>query len=215
MLQHSDAIHELVTALAHAQGVMEGATKDAANPFFKSKYADLASVWDACRGPLAAHGLAVVQVPSMATTDAGPVVTVETLLAHSSGQWVRGAVSAAPKDDSPQAIGSVITYLRRYALQSIVGVAPEDDDAETGQGRGSARMKAVPVASAPAGYDGWLLDLLATADEGTAALQSAWKASPAELRGHLTTTENGRWESIKAKAAKVTTAAKAAVRVSA
>ncbi len=137
----SDEIHELAAALSLAQGDMEGAKKDAANPFFKSKYADIASVWEACRGPLSKHGLAVIQSPRVD----GVHVYLDTLLTHSSGQWMRGTVSATAKDDGPQALGSVITYLRRYALQSFVGVAAEDDDAEAAQGRPVHRPEPVPV----------------------------------------------------------------------
>ncbi len=133
-MQTSDAINEIATALAKAQGQMTGALKDAANPFFKSKYADLASVWDACRKPLTDNGLAIVQSPSAD----GMRVSVDTLLTHTSGQWMRGTVSVTAKEDSPQAIGSCITYLRRYALQSFAGVAPEDDDAEAAEGRSKA-----------------------------------------------------------------------------
>jgi NAD-specific glutamate dehydrogenase len=118
-------------ALAKAQGDIESAQKDSANPFFKSKYADLASVWDACRAPLAKNGLAVIQFPRAD----GNVVTVETRLVHSSGQWIEGELTAVAKDDGPQSIGSIVTYLRRYSLQSIVGVAPEDDDGNAAQGQ--------------------------------------------------------------------------------
>lgn len=127
----SEQINEIAAALSKAQGVMEGAAKDAANPFFKSKYADLASVWEACRKALTSNGLCVVQTP---TAD-GPKVSVETMLAHTSGQWIKDILTAEAKDASPQAVGSTITYLRRYALQSIAGVAPEDDDGEAAQGR--------------------------------------------------------------------------------
>jgi len=137
----SEQIQELAAALSKAQGEMAGAKKDAANPFFKSKYADLASVWEACRGPLSKHGLAVLQSPHVD----GVRVELDTLLTHASGQWIRGTVSATAKDDSPQALGSAITYLRRYALQSFVGVAPEDDDAEAAQGRQTFRPEPVPV----------------------------------------------------------------------
>lgn len=137
----SDQIHEIAAALAKAQGQMEGAVKDAANPFFKSKYADLASVWDACRKPLTDNGLAVVQSPSAD----GLRVSVDTLLTHTSGQWMRGTVSVTAKEDSPQAVGSCITYLRRYALQSFAGVAPEDDDAEAAEGRSRTQSRAYVV----------------------------------------------------------------------
>ena len=124
-------IGELAGALAKAQGKITGALKDSANPFFKSKYADLASVWDACREHLSANGLAVIQ-----TTDADEHgITVVTTLAHSSGQWIRGRLTMHPKDGSPQAYGSCLTYARRYALAAIVGVAQVDDDANAASGK--------------------------------------------------------------------------------
>lgn len=125
----SEQIGELAAALAKAQGEMGGAKKDAANPFFKSKYADLASVWEACRAALSKNGLCVVQAPSAD----GPKVSVETMLAHTSGQWIKDTLTVQAKDDGPQAVGSAITYLRRYAMQGMTGVAPEDDDGNEAQ----------------------------------------------------------------------------------
>jgi len=195
-MTHSETINEIAAAIAKAQGQIKGASKDANNPFFKSKYADLASVWDACRGALSANGLAVIQSPSAIGTS----VSVDTLLTHSSGQWIAGTVSVTGKEDTPQAIGSAITYLRRYALQSFVGVAPEDDDANAASAK-SHTVKAAPVA--PKGYVDWLSDLNAVADEGINALQAAWKKSKAEYRAHLTETDTAGWDSIKARAAQV------------
>jgi hypothetical protein len=134
IIAHSDQLDQLATALAKAQAEIVGAKKDSANPFFKSDYADLASVWMACRKPLTANGLAVVQMPIM---EAG-AVAVSTLLLHASGQWVRSTLHANPKDLGPQAVGSVITYLRRYALASMAGVPQIDDDAEAGEARPAA-----------------------------------------------------------------------------
>ena len=148
-METSQAINELAAALAHAQGEMENAVRDSSNPFFKSKYADLASVREACRVPFAKHGLSVVQSPS----SDGSCVSVETLLLHVSGQWIRGTASARAKDDQPQSIGSAITYLRRYALQSFAGVAPEDDDGEAAtsrNGNGQPATDGVIPYSAPA-----------------------------------------------------------------
>lgn len=119
-------IGALALALSKAQAELKPAVKDSTNPFFKSKYADLASVWDAAREVLAKNELAVVQTNEM---DATRVVVVTTLI-HSSGQWVRGLLAMKPVKDDPQGVGSCITYARRYALASIVGVSPEDDDAE-------------------------------------------------------------------------------------
>lgn len=124
----SEQINELAAALSKAQGEMKGATKDSSNPFFKSKYADLASVWEAFRDPFAKNGLSLVQSPRFQDG----LVFVESLLLHTSGQWISGEVSAQPKDHAPQAVGSTITYLRRYAAQSIAGVCPEDDDGNAG-----------------------------------------------------------------------------------
>lgn len=143
-MEQSDAINELAAALATAQGQMTGALKDSANPYFKSKYADLASCWDACRKPLSENGLAVIQTTS--ETNGG--TNVVTTLAHSSGQWIRGSLPVKIKDDSPQAQGSGLTYARRYALASMVGIAQIDDDAEAAQGRKILPQKSAEVLTA-------------------------------------------------------------------
>lgn len=128
----SETIGALAAALSKAQADITGALKDSNNPFFKSKYADLASCWDACRKQLAANNLAVIQ-----TTEWNPNgIMLMTTLVHESGQWIRGELPIRAKDDSPQAQGSGITYARRYALAAIVGLAQIDDDAEAAQGRG-------------------------------------------------------------------------------
>lgn len=138
-MQRSDSIANLATGLAAAQAAIRGAAKDKANPFFKSKYADLASIWEACRGPLTANGLSVVQLPTM--TDAQ--VSVETMLLHKSGEFLSAVLTAPLKEHTPQAIGSVITYLRRYSLAAMAGVAPdEDDDAEGAMGRNGHKQEA-------------------------------------------------------------------------
>jgi hypothetical protein len=131
MSEQSEQIGELAAALAIAQGKITGALKDSANPFFKSKYADLASVWDACRGPLSDNGIAVIQMTE--SDDSG--VFVVTTLAHKSGQWIRSRLRLTPKDTTPQAMGSAITYGRRYGLAAAVGVAQVDDDANAASGR--------------------------------------------------------------------------------
>ena len=129
----SDDIGELAAALAKAQSEMTAAIRTEENPYFKSRYADLASVWDAIREPLTKNGLAVIQTMGEASDG---YIKVITTLAHSSGQWIRGTLTMRPKKtDDPQAIGSLITYARRYALAAIAGVAPDDDDAETAMGR--------------------------------------------------------------------------------
>ena len=121
----------LFGALAKAQAEIEGAEKGKVNPAFRSKYADLSSVWDACRAPLSKNGLCVIQQPFTRGNHAG----LRTMLAHSSGQWVACVATTTPKDSGPQALGSCLTYLRRYGRSAFVGVCPEDDDGEKAEGR--------------------------------------------------------------------------------
>lgn len=123
-MEKSEQINELAIALSKAQGVIIPASKDADNPFFRSKYADLASVWEVARKPLADNGLSVIQLPSAE----GNIVHLQTILLHSSGQFISSILTMVAKDASPQAIGSCLTYERRYALSSIVGIASEIDD---------------------------------------------------------------------------------------
>jgi hypothetical protein len=141
---HSENINELAAALSKAQGMMSGARKDSENPFFKSRYADLESVWEACRLPLATHGLAVIQTVS--SDDSGLFVT--TMLTHSSGQWIKDILRLNPKDGTPQAMGSCISYGRRYSLAAVVGVYQTDDDAEAAQGRAATRTADTKKANA-------------------------------------------------------------------
>lgn len=127
----SDAINELAAALSKAQGEITHATRDSTNPYFNSRYADLASVWEACRGPLSRNGLAIIQSPSFNVGH----VTVETTILHSSGQWQSSELTMVPVKSDPQGIGSAITYIRRYSLAAVVGVAPDDDDGNAASGK--------------------------------------------------------------------------------
>lgn len=117
-------IGKLALALSKAQGMLKGAAKDSENPHFRSKYADLASVWDACREALSKNEIAIIQPLS-----GGPdTITITTILVHSSGESVYSALTLRPTKPDPQGIGSAATYGRRYGLAAMVGVAPEDDD---------------------------------------------------------------------------------------
>lgn len=196
----SGSIGKLADALAKAQGEMEGALKDSTNPHFKSKYADLAAVRDACR-PLSKHGLAVLQ-PTKAD---GARVTVTTMLVHSSGEWIAEDLTLTAGQATPQAVGSAITYGRRYGLAAMVGIAPEDDDGEAAEGRGNgpARQQAPAPqrpAAVPQGFGEWWADIQAVADEGKAALEAAWKKSSPEHRRYVTEHHKEQWERVKARA---------------
>jgi len=201
VVRRSESIAQLATALALAQGEIGGAAKSKVNPHFKSSYADLAEVSDACRPALSKHGIAVVQMPSAQ----GPRVTLTTLLAHKSGEWIESALEMTAGQNTPQAIGSCITYARRYALASMVGVAPEDDDANEASRPQTTGLQGLPAAkpSAPPKYAAFVDDMTAKADEGMVALTKAMNEAPKDLRLYLTTQDTAKWEAMKVRAAKV------------
>jgi len=157
---------KLALALSKAQGMIKGAAKDSANPFFKSKYADLASVWEACRFALSVNEIAVVQRPR--TTHEG--VEVETMLIHSSDEWIYETLGLPVAKADAQGIGSAITYARRYALTAMVGVAPEDDDGNAAAaGMGKLREKALD-------------SLSKAAKKGAEALKVCWEGLTPDAR---------------------------------
>jgi len=125
--EQSTKIDALAEALSAAQNEMGSAVKDAANPFFKSKYADLGSVVKAIKDPLSNNHLSYTQFPIRNEQSAGVI----TILMHSSGQWMRSSYTLPLSKFDAQSVGSCITYARRYALQAIAGVPAEDDDGNT------------------------------------------------------------------------------------
>ncbi len=133
---HSPQFHELAAALATAQLHIDPAPKNAENPHFKRPYSDMASVREAFRKPLAENGIAFTQIPS--TDSRGTLMKLTTLLIHKSGQYLGGEIIFTAQSNAPQATGSMLTYMRRYAAMAIVGIASsdDDDDAEGAQGRG-------------------------------------------------------------------------------
>lgn len=133
-MEQSEQINELAKALVAVQKVLRPALKDSKNPHFNSKYADLESVMDTIREPLADHDLVVTQTMEPAPDG----VTVVTTLLHTSGQWLRSKCYLKPQRNDPQGIGSCITYGRRYGAAAIVGLHQTDDDGEAASGRGGA-----------------------------------------------------------------------------
>ena len=122
-----NATPELFTALAKAQSEVENAVKGSTNPHFKSKYADLAEVLNTVRPVFAANGLSIIQIPSFD----GAMASVTTCLAHAKGGTITGVSSCVPAKTDAQGIGAATTYLRRYSLASVCGVAQEDDDGQS------------------------------------------------------------------------------------
>ena len=140
-MNQSESIAKLATALSIVQGKLSHAKKDSANPFFKSKYADLESVWDACRSLLAENGLAVMQFPGEFIDG---TMSLTTVLTHSSGEWIGQQMSVPISKPDAQGAGSCLTYMRRYALAAVVGVVQADDDANAAvQSKSSSSMKSI------------------------------------------------------------------------
>jgi hypothetical protein len=137
----SDQLDQLYSALAKAQGEMEIALTDSVNPFFKSKYSDFTSIVKASRQYLSKNGLSVIQ---RVMTDDKSTMFLNTRLCHMSGQWIESKMIINPVKNDIQSIGSYITYLKRYNLASIVGVATDDandDDGEKAMSRDDKKEK--------------------------------------------------------------------------
>lgn len=135
----SETITNLAGALVKAQSEMGNASKGAANPFFKSKYADLNAIREACLPVLSKHGLSVLQP----TVFIDGRKFVETLVMHESGEFIGGHTEIlSVKEHDAQAQGSGVSYARRYGLQSLLCIGAEDDDGESAIGRNSKSVAA-------------------------------------------------------------------------
>lgn len=133
-MKMSDTIASIADALAKAQGQIEDATKDGVNPHFKSAYATLAAVRSVIREPLATNGLSYIQPVRLD----GNAVEVETMLMHSSGEFISEVLRMPVNKMDAHGIGSATSYARRYSLMSILGLAADDDD-------GNAAVASTPV----------------------------------------------------------------------
>jgi hypothetical protein len=148
-LDSSPTLDQLFPALLEVQRAIGPARKTALNPHLKTRYADLAEVWECCSGPLHEHGF-VVLYPL-----AGQEISC--LLAHRSGQWIRSwltipatkklpsNLNAEPIPLTPQDLGSVITYYRRYLLSALLAITTEDDDANAVSGRDRPARRPQPA----------------------------------------------------------------------
>ena len=155
-MKKSKQIEQLAAALCKAQAEMAGAKKTAKNPFFKSTYANLEEVIHCIRQPFADNGLSFMQFPLADEDRAG----VETIILHSSGEWISNKLMLKCSKVDPQGMGSAITYARRYGLQAAVGLPSEDDDGNAATG--SPKAKALKGVTAT--QKGNVLALLAKAD---------------------------------------------------
>ena len=136
-VRRSETIAKLATALAKAQGELRNVTRDQTAKVetrtggtYQYTYTELSTVIDSVRAVMASNGLAYFQAPGADGQD----VTVTTILAHQTGEYLESSLTLRAKDALPQSVGSAITYARRYALLAAVGLAPEDDDGQAAQG---------------------------------------------------------------------------------
>jgi len=141
-MKTSEQINEIAAALAKAQAEIKNPHKDSINPHFKSRYVDLASGIDAVRAVLSKNGISIIQAPTVENL----FITLETRLAHSSGQWISCTYPVIQFPAKQQEIGSAITYARRYSLFGLVGIAGDDDDDGN---EASKRETAPPAKQAP------------------------------------------------------------------
>jgi hypothetical protein len=123
-MKTSNSIAEIAKALAQLQVRIEDASKNATNPHLKNQYANLQSILETIRVPMAAVGLSFIQVPGYGDG----VVYLDTQIMHTSGEWIQGTAAAPLTKHDAQGVGATLTYLRRYALASMIGITQADDD---------------------------------------------------------------------------------------
>jgi hypothetical protein len=186
-MKMSDSITELAGALAKAQGQIDDASKASENPYFKSKYADLAAVRAVIREPLANNDLAIIQAPRTVTGGA----EVETMLVHKSGEFISETLFMPAGKADPHGYASAITYARRIGIMSLLALASYDDDGNTAVDS----VKAQPAQKKPSA------DIIAAANkaakEGTIALTAWWQSLSKEERSLI---DNETVKSLKAAA---------------
>ena len=127
-MNQSESIANLAKSLSIVQGKLTYATKDSANPFFKSKYADLESVWDSCRSLLSDNGLSVIQMPGNFFEGRMWLIT---RLCHASGEWIEQEMSIPVAKQDAHGCLAAVTYMRRGALAAFLGIVQSDDDGNT------------------------------------------------------------------------------------
>ena len=164
----SESIAALAKAIALSQLHVENALKSSTNPHFKSKYADLAEILNTVRPVFSANGIAIVQTP---TFESG-VASVETMLCHESGEFISSVCSSPVSKQDAQGIGSAITYLRRYSLAAMCGIAQEDDDGQHAVQESQTQRQAPSRKLSNAEREMGVADMKGAPDE--AALKQVW-----------------------------------------
>lgn len=147
-MKTSESIAKIAAALVKAQAAIEYASKTAANPHLKNKYADLGDVIQAVKPALVANGIAYLQLPCEAPLGE---IRLTTRLIHESGEWIEETMSIPCTKADPQGAGSAITYARRYALAAVTGLYQDDDDGQAAMHRSKAAARAEQALGTPAG----------------------------------------------------------------
>jgi len=144
----SDSIASLTKAMAAAHKAYKPLKKESSNPFYNSKYADLAAVIEASDAALSDHGITVFQLPFWE----GDRVAVTTIVSHESGEYLGETLVLPGAQTDPQKAGSAITYARRYSLQAILNIAADlDDDGNAASGKETAKVQSRPTKASAAG----------------------------------------------------------------
>ncbi|MGR5983471.1 ERF family protein [Bacillus cereus] len=137
-MNRSETIAKLAKSLVLFNSEVNKIAKDADNPFFKNNYATLDTIIDEIRPILSKHGLSIMQIPS----GDGQNVTLKTLLLHESGEWLESdELTMKPVKNDPQAVGSCITYARRYSLAAFLSLNTGEDDDGNGATYGKDKTK--------------------------------------------------------------------------
>jgi len=142
-------IGELAKALSAAQGQLSTAKKKSTNPHFKSKFADLSEVWEACRAALSKNKIAVIQCPQFSEK----CDYLETTLVHESGEYMVSRMVLKNAKGDMQGLGSSISYAKRYSLAAMVGVTSEDEDDDGNAASLPQPAQAKPSATTPMLFD--------------------------------------------------------------
>lgn len=147
-MKHSDNIKAIAAALVAVQREVTTIVKDSVNPHYKAHYASLETITETVRPLLTAEGIALIQGGTSVTDEAGNVkaVTVETMLLHSSGEWISNAVTMPLEKANAQGVGSAITYGRRYGLSALLSLTTDEDD----DGQAASTKPAAKAAPKPA-----------------------------------------------------------------
>jgi len=189
-MKMSETITELAGALAKAQGQIDDAAKGSENPYYKSRYADLASVRGVIREPLANNDLAIIQAPRVVQGGA----EVETMLVHKSGEFISETLYMPAGKNDPHGYASAITYARRIGIMSLLALAAYDDDGNTAVDS----VKGAPEKKKPSA------DVMVAANnaakEGTPALTAWWRSLSKEDRALI---DNETIKNLKAIAKEV------------